>query len=101
MANTFTNAKSAAIGTAPVTVYTTPAGTTAVIHGLFITNITASSVLVTVMLDAYNVLKDVEIRANSTLVVNKPVNLLATEDLIVVSNTASSVDVVVSVLEVS
>ncbi len=101
MANVFTNAKAALVGTAGTDVYTTPAGTTAVIHGLFISNLLATAIKITVKSGTYNILKDVEILPESTLVVNKPINLQAAEVLTVVSNTDVSADVFVSVLEVS
>jgi len=101
MANTFNNAKASGIGLTSTTIYTVPTGTTSVVHALYLSNVTTSTIKVTVKIDSVHVLKDVEILANSTLLMNKPLNMLAGESLIVSSDTDLSLDVVASILEVS
>lgn len=101
MANTFNNAKASNIGTSDVIVYTSPIGTTAVIHGLYLSNKTVGDITVTVKVGTIILINSATIKAKSTLVFNKPINLLAAEELIVVSNTGASVDAFVSVLEIT
>ena len=100
MANTFKNYHTASIGTSASTVYTVPGSTTAVIIGLNLANRTGSQILVDVHLSSTFVVKDAPIPGGSALsVLDGKMIAEAAETIVVTSNTASSVDAIVSVLE--
>jgi hypothetical protein len=100
MANTFLNYTSASVGTAPVTVYTVGASTTAVVIGLNIANTTASQIAVDVQVAGVFLVKGVPIPANSAVsVLDGKIILETTNTVVVTSSAAASADVIVSVLE--
>ena len=100
MANTFKNYVSAAVGTSETTVYTVPSSTTAVLIGCNIANVASSQIKVTVKVADTHIVKTVPIPANSSLSVLDGKIIAETTDTVkVTSDTASSVDVVLSVLE--
>tara|TARA_Y100001937_G_scaffold113752_1_gene162784 strand:+ start:305 stop:613 length:309 start_codon:yes stop_codon:yes gene_type:complete len=100
MANTFKNFTSAAVGTSETTTYTVPSSTTGVVIGCNVANITSSQIRVTVKAAGVHVVKDVPIPANSAISVLDGKIIVETTDTVkVTSNTASSADVIVSVLE--
>jgi len=102
MANTFKNYTGASIGTAPSTVYTVPAATTAVIIGLNIANREASSITISAQLGSTYIVKDAPIPAGSALsVLDGKIIAETGETITVTSDTASSADAIVSVLEQS
>ena len=110
MANTFKNAVSSAIGTSQTSVYTVPASTTTTVIGLTVSNITASAITVDVVLTDTSATTDVYLVKGAAVPVGGalvPVGgdqkvVLETTDIIkVTSDTASSADVIVSVLEQS
>jgi putative AlgH/UPF0301 family transcriptional regulator len=110
MANTFKNAVSSAIGTSQTSVYTVPASTTTTVIGLTVSNITSSAITVDVVLTDTSATTDVYLVKGATVPVGGalvPVGgdqkvVLETTDIIkVTSDTASSADVIVSVLEQS
>jgi len=100
MANTFKNYTGASIGTSPSTVYTVPASTVAVIIGLNLANRTASSVTVDVQLGSTYIVKAAPVPSGSALsVLDGKIIAETTETIVVTSDTASSIDAIVSVLE--
>ena len=109
MANTFKNSAVAATGASEVTVYTTPSSTTTTVIGLTCANITTTSpIKVSIRVyDSsatayYYIVKDAEVYTGGSLVAvgGDQKLVLETGDLIrVVSDTASSVDTIVSVME--
>lgn len=100
MANTFLNYTSASVGTSPVTTYTVGASTTAVVIGLNISNVTASQIAVDVQVAGVYLVKGVPIPANSAIsVLDGKIILKTTNTVVVTSDTATSADVIVSVLE--
>ena len=100
MANTFKNYTGASIGTSPSTVYTVPASTTAVIIGLNLANRTGSSVTVDVQLGSTYIVKAAPVPTGSALsVLDGKIIAETTETIVVTSDTASSIDAIVSVLE--
>jgi hypothetical protein len=100
MANTFKNYTGASIGTSPSTVYTVPASTTAVIIGLNLANRTASGVTVDVQLGSTYIVKAAPVPTGSALsVLDGKIIAETTETIVVTSDTASSIDAIVSVLE--
>lgn len=114
MANTFKN-YSIAIGTSNTDIVpaaggsvngrTRPAGSTCVVHALYLSNIDATAEVSVDLIvgdgtpDFY-VLKSVPIPANSTLVLDKPINLEPTDSLKAVTAATSDVEAVAAVLEI-
>ena len=100
MANTFKNYTSASVGTGATTVYTVPSATTSVMIGCNLANRTASQVKVDVQVAGVYLAKDIPIPAGSALsVLDGKIILETTDTVVVTSDTASSCDVIVSVLE--
>ena len=109
MANTFKNSAVATTGTSEVTAYTTPSSTTTTVIGLTCANVTSTSPI-KVSIRVYDssgsayfyIVKNAEIYEGGALVAvgGDQKLVLETGDLIrVVSDTASSVDTIVSVME--
>jgi biopolymer transport protein ExbD len=100
MANTFKNYTSASVGTGATTTYTVPSSTTAVVIGCNLANRTTSQIAVDVQCAGVYLVKGAPIPANSALsVLDGKVILETTDTVVVTSDTASSADVIVSVLE--
>lgn len=110
MANTFKNSISASIGTSPVDVYTAGSGVTATVIGMTVANREASTITVDVQVTdtsgavtAYLV-SGAPVPAGGALVViggDQKVVLETTDKITVTSDTASSADAVLSLLEQS
>jgi hypothetical protein len=114
MANSFKSKTDTAIGTSAATVYTCPSSTETTIIGLTVANIVTSQIEVDVQLDASTrtsgaqdsvyVIKNAPVPVGSSLVViggDQKVVMEAGDTLKVTSNTASSADVAVSLLEIT
>ena len=111
MANTFKNAAAAATGTSEISVYTVPSSTTTTVIGLTCANVTSTSpVKVSIrVFDSsatahFFVVKNAEIFEGGALVAvgGDQKLVLETGDIIKVeSDTASSIDTIVSVMEQS
>ena len=100
MANTFKNYTSASVGTGATTTYTVPSATTSVMIGCNVANRTGSAINVDVQAAGVYVVKGVAIPSGSALsVLDGKIILETTDTVIVTSDTASSCDVIVSVLE--
>jgi hypothetical protein len=100
MANTFLNYTSASVGTSPVTTYTVGASTTAVVIGCNISNVTTSQIVVDVQVAGVYLIKSAAIPAGASLsVLDGKIILETTNTVVVTSDTATSADVIVSVLE--
>ena len=100
MANTFKNYTSASVGTGATTTYTVPSSTTSVMIGCNLANRTASQIKVDVQAAGVYVVKGVAIPSGSAIsVLDGKIILETTDTVIVTSDTASSCDVIVSVLE--
>ena len=100
MANTFKNYTSASVGTGATTTYTVPSSTTAVVIGCNVANRTTSQIAVDVQCAGVYLVKGAPIPANSALsVLDGKIILEAADTVVVTSDTASSADVIVSVLE--
>ena len=108
MANTF---KSAATGsrTDLLTLYTCPASTTAVVHAIYLSNVDGTndatidisvSGSATFQTRRY-LLKTVEVPADSTVVIEKPINLGAGDKLETKASADDDIDVFVSILEMT
>ena len=107
MANTFKNA-AVAIGTSATTLYTAPAGTTGIIHAIYISNVDGvddATVDITVTDTSagqtFHIMKTVEVPSDSTLVIEKPINLEAGDILKVTASAASDLEAFASVLEMN
>ena len=108
MANTF---KSAASGstTSIQTLYTCPAATSGVVHAVYLSNVDGTNDA-TVNLsisgsanfdDRRYILKTVDVPADSTVVVEKPVNLGAGDKLETQASANDDIDVFASILEIT
>jgi hypothetical protein len=100
MANVFKNYTSASVGTSATTTYTVGSAKTAVLIGCNLANRHSAQIKVDVQCAGVFLVKGVPIPASSSLgVLDGKVILETTDTLIVTSDTASSVDVIASVLE--
>jgi len=100
MANTFKNYTSSSVGTTPVTTYTVPAATTSVMIGCNIANTTGAQITVDVQAAGVYLVKGVPVPAGSALsVLDGKIILEAADTIVVTSDTATSCDVIASVLE--
>ena len=107
MANTFKNA-AVAIGNTNTTVYTCPASTSAVVHAVYISNVDGTNdatvdVLVTDNSQGTNfhIMKTVDVPADSSLVIEKPINLEANDILICKASATGDLEAFASVLEIT
>lgn len=109
MANSFKIKTDTAVGTSTATIYTCPSSTETTIIGLSIANIVASQITADVQLenndgDNIYLIKAAPIPVGSTLVVvggDQKVVMEASDVLKVTTNTASSGDVALSILEIT
>ena len=108
MANTFKNAAAAATGTSEVSVYTVPSSTTTTVIGLTMANVTAGTIEADIRVyDSsgtahYYLIKSAEIFTGGALVAvgGDQKLVLETGDIVKVkSDTASSIDTIISVME--
>lgn len=107
MANTFKN-QGAALTTGGAVVYTAPGSTTSIIHSCYVSNIDgANSADVTIKARAtsgdtyYHVAKTIPVPADSTLVLDKPIDLEATGDIHMTASANSDLEVVLGILEIT
>jgi hypothetical protein len=105
MANTFKLKTKASVGVTTENVYVVPAATTTTVIGITLANVSGSSINVVTRAssDDVNILKTVPIPQGSSLEVmagNKLV-LETTDTLTAISDVASSLDVSVSILELT
>ena len=102
MPNTLTNYTTSNVGTSPATLYTVPASTTGTIVGLQIANTTASQIAIDVQVAGVYVIKGAPIPANSALsVLDGKLVVKTTQTVVITSDTATSADAILSVLEQS
>jgi hypothetical protein len=110
MANTFKNSITGSIGTTNTIVYTTPSQTSATVIGVSVANVVSNNISVSVRLTDTSTSKTVYLVKDALLVPGGSAVLVggeqklvmeATDNLSVVSSAASSVDVIVSVLEIT
>ena len=108
MANTF---KSAASGstTSIQTLYTCPAATSGVVHAIYLSNVDGTNdATVSVSIsgsanfdDRRYILKTVDVPADSTVVIEKPINLGAGDKLETQASANNDIDVFASILEIT
>jgi hypothetical protein len=110
MANVFKNAVSASVGTSAVDVYTAPSSTTSTVIGCTVSNRTGSLINIDAQITDTSgsatvyLVKAAPIATGSSLVLiggDQKVVLETTDKLTITSDTATSADVIVSVLESS
>jgi hypothetical protein len=89
-----------AAATTSTTLYTTPAGTTAVVTNVAICNPTASAITASMALDGIDILGSVSVAANATVVIDLKQVLDATKT-ISGSASSTSVDFHISGVEIS
>ena len=100
MANTFKNYTDSSVGPALTTIYTVPGGTTSVLIGCNLANRIGTQITASVQLGSTYIVKDAPIPAGSALsVLDGKIIAEAADTIVVTSSDASSVDVIVSVLE--
>ena len=107
MANSFKNA-GVQVSTSRTTLYTCPSATTAVIHALYISNVDGTNSVdidIEVTVDGGStyryVGKTLPVPADSTLVLDKPINLEASDILAITASAASDVEAFASILEIT
>jgi hypothetical protein len=108
MANTFTSYVNKDVGTSAATVVTVASATQTTVIGMTAANTTSSSVTVDVYITRsavnYYIIKGATVPAGGSLVIvggDQKVVLIASDALKIVSSTATSVDAVTSVLEIT
>ena len=108
MANTFTSAATGS-RTDLLPMYTCPAATTSIIHAIYLSNVdgtndatvnVAVSGSATFQTRRY-LLKTVDVPADSTVVIEKPINLGAGDKLETKASADDDIDVFVSILEMT
>ena len=108
MANTFTSAATGS-RTDLLTMYTCPAATTSIIHAIYLSNVdgtndatvnVAVSGSATFQTRRY-LLKTVAVPADSTVVIEKPINLGSGDKLETQSSANDDIDVFASILEIT
>ena len=108
MANTFKNAATGS-NTSVTTMYTCPSATTGVIHAIYISNIEVtndSTINVTISGSANfqtrrHIMKTVNVPADSTLIIEKPINLGAGDKLETQASANDDLEVFASILEIT
>jgi len=108
MANTFTSAATGS-NTNITTLYTCPGSTTGVVHAIYASNIDGTNdadISISVSGSAnFNtrryLLKTVEVPADSTVVIEKPINLGAGDKLETQASADGDIDVFASILEMT
>jgi hypothetical protein len=107
MANAFKNA-GVEIGTTSTVLYTCPTGKTAVIHALYISNIDGvllGNVDIKITIDGGTtymfVGKNIPVPPDSTLTLEKPINLESNDKIALVCDTAFTLQAVASIMEVN
>ena len=108
MANTF---KSAATGstTAVTAMYTCPAATSAVVHAMYLSNVDGTNdATITVSISGSAnfdtrryLLKTVDVPADSTVIIEKPINLGTGDKLETQASANDDIDVFASILEIT
>ena len=109
MANTFKNRTLRAVGTSPVDVGAVVASSTqTTLIGMTLANITSAVISVTATLNdgsnTTHIVKDAPIPTGGSLIIlggDQKVVLMTGDKIIITSNTASSVDVIMSFLEIT
>ena len=108
MANTFKNAATGS-NTTINAMYTCPGGTTSVVHAIYLSNVdgTSSATINLSVSGSANfttrryILKTVEIPADSTVIIEKPINLGAGDKLETQASADGDIEAFASILEIT
>ena len=108
MANTFKNAATGS-NTSVTTLYTCPGATSAVIHALYVSNVDGANdatINVTISGSANfqtrrHLMKTVNVPADSTLIVEKPINLGAGDKIESQASANDDLEIFASILEIT
>ena len=108
MANTFTSAATGS-NTNITTLYTCPVSTTGIVHAIYASNIDGTNdatISISVsgsanFQDRRYLLKTIEVPADSTVVIEKPINLGAGDKLETQASADNDIDVFASILEMT
>ena len=108
MANTFKSAASGSTTTIQ-TLYTCPAATSGVVHAIYLSNVdgTNDATISVAVSGSANfttrrfILKTVDVPADSTVVIEKPINLGAGDKLETQASANDDIDVFASILEIT
>jgi hypothetical protein len=108
MANTFKNAATGS-NTSITTLYTCPSATSAVIHALYVSNVDGTNDAtcnITISGSANfttrrHIMKTVNVPADSTLIIEKPINLGAGDKLETQASANDDLEVFASILEIT
>ena len=108
MANTFKSAASGSTTTIQ-TLYTCPASTSGVVHAIYLSNVdgTNDATISVAVSGSANfttrrfILKTVDVPADSTVVIEKPINLGAGDKLETQASANGDIDVFASILEIT
>ena len=108
MANTFKSAASGSTTTIQ-TLYTCPAATSGVVHAIYLSNVDGTNdATIDVSIsgsanfdDRRYILKTVDVPADSTVVIEKPINLGAGDKLEAKASANGDIDVFASILEIT
>jgi len=108
MANTFTSAATGST-TGLTTLYTCPVSTTGIVHAIYASNIDGTNdatISISVsgsanFQDRRYLLKTIEVPADSTVVIEKPINLGAGDKLETQASADNDIDVFASILEMT
>ena len=107
MANAFKNA-GVQVGTTDTVLYTVPAGKTAVIHALYISNVDGSiqgNADIKITIDGgttyMHVGKNIPVPPDSSFYLEKPINLESGDKIALISNVSNVLEVVASIMEVN
>tara|TARA_Y100000780_G_C13631926_1_gene396865 strand:- start:453 stop:779 length:327 start_codon:yes stop_codon:yes gene_type:complete len=108
VANTFKNAATGS-NTSITTLYTAPGGTTSVVHAMYLSNVdgTNDATINISISGSANfsgrkyLLKTVNVPADSTVVIEKPINLGAGDKLETQASANDDIDVFASILEIT
>ena len=108
MANTFKLKTKASVGVTKENVYVTPAATTTVVIGVTLANVSGQSINVGMGItrastDDVNVLKDIPLPQGSSIefMQGNKVVLETTDSFTAISDTASSLDVALTIMEIT
>lgn len=108
MANTFKLKTKASVGVTTENVYVTPAATTTVVIGVTLANVSGQSINVGMGItrastDDVNVLKDIPLPQGSSIefMQGNKVVLETTDSFTAISDTASSLDVALTIMEIT
>ena len=108
MANTFKNAATGS-NTSITTLYTAPGGTTSVVHAMYLSNVdgTNDATINISISGSANfsgrkyLLKTVNVPADSTVIIEKPINLGAGDKIETQASADDDIDVFASILEIT